>query len=194
MSWRTNSTSTVRRVGAGPRSWARLNLRGSGVAWSWVRNHEGQDGRPEPAALSALLGRCGRSGRRVGVRYEWMSGRHFLLQHAELEQFCERITGLEVIGHLRPVGQPADTDPSSPASRTRWVTPRPRLRAGERHPHDLDWPEGSSPAYFRGNFSDCDRVLVGAWVYRGGGYDSTMTRHRAQGAAHRRQTAPSSVR
>ena len=33
-----------------------------------------------------------------------------------------------------------------------------------------------SPAYFRGEFSADGRTNVGAWVYPGGGYRTTMTR------------------
>jgi hypothetical protein len=39
------------------------------------------------------------------LRYEWMPGRFFLLQHVELTQYGQRTTGLEVIGHLRPFGE-----------------------------------------------------------------------------------------
>ncbi|MFS0699054.1 hypothetical protein AB6N24_03670 [Cellulomonas sp. 179-A 4D5 NHS] len=140
----------------------------------------GADG-PAPsaavAALDRLVGEWTVTGGAEGeVRYEWMEGRHFLLQHVELEQHGERITGLEIIGHLRPFGEPAGTDLAS--------------RFYDSQGNTLDYtyelegdtltiwggPKGS-PAYFRGSFSDGDRVLDGAWVYPGGGgYDSTMTR------------------
>jgi hypothetical protein len=38
------------------------------------------------------------------VTYEWMEGRCFLIQHVDLEQHGQRITGLELIGHERPFG------------------------------------------------------------------------------------------
>jgi hypothetical protein len=34
------------------------------------------------------------------VRFEWMQGGFFLVQHVELEQYGQRISGIEVIGHL----------------------------------------------------------------------------------------------
>ncbi|MDA4892346.1 hypothetical protein PFZ55_36295 [Streptomyces sp. MS2A] len=128
------------------------------------------------AALDRLVGEWTVTGGAEGiVRYEWMAGRHFLLQHVELEQFGERVVGLEVIGHLHPFGEPAGTDVVS--------------RFYDSQGNTLDYtyelegdtltiwggPKGS-PAYFRGEFRD-DTVMDGAWVYPGGGgYASTMTR------------------
>ncbi|UYO95648.1 alpha/beta hydrolase [Microbacterium sp. M28] len=128
-------------------------------------------------ALDRLVGEWTVTGGAVGVvRYEWMPGRHFLIQHVDLEQFGEQITGLEVIGHLRPFGEPAGADVVS--------------RFYDSLGNTLDYTyelEGDvltiwggakgSPAYFRGEFTDGDRVMAGAWVYPGGGgYASTMTR------------------
>ncbi|WP_228837017.1 alpha/beta fold hydrolase [Nocardia brasiliensis] len=129
------------------------------------------------AALDRLVGEWTVTGGAEGVvQYEWMPGRHFLLQHVELEQFGEQISGLEVIGHLKPFGGSASEDLAS--------------RFYDNQGNTLDYtyelegdvltiwggPKGS-PAYFRGEFADGDRVLDGAWVYPGGGgYASTMTR------------------
>jgi hypothetical protein len=128
-------------------------------------------------ALDRLVGEWTVTGGAEGiVRYEWMSGRHFLLQHVELEQFGQPVIGLEVIGHLRPFGELASADLAS--------------RFYDSMGNTLDYtyeleadtltiwggPKGS-PAYFRGTFTDGDRVLDGAWVYPdGGGYPSTMAR------------------
>ncbi|WP_208321486.1 alpha/beta fold hydrolase [Microbacterium hydrocarbonoxydans] len=132
---------------------------------------------PGMAALERLIGEWTVTGGAEGVvRYEWMPGRHFLLQHVELQQFGEQITGLEVIGHLHPFGEPAGAD----------IVSRFYDSLGNTldYTYELDgdtltiWggPKGS-PAYFRGEFRDGDRVMDGAWVYPGGGgYDSTMTR------------------
>ena len=150
----------------------------------FLGSHDGVDAAangPSPsaavAALDRLVGEWTVTGGAEGiVQYEWLTGRHFLLQHVELEQFGEQITGLEVIGHLRPFGGEAGTDLTS--------------RFYDSQGNTLDYTyelEGDaliiwgghkgSPAYFRGEFSDDDRVLDGAWVYPGGGgYDSTMTR------------------
>lgn len=129
------------------------------------------------AALDRLVGEWAVTGGVEGVvRYEWMAGRCFLLQHVELEQFGEQIVGLEVIGHLRPFGEPAGTDLVSRFYDSQGNT--------LDYTYELDgdtltiWggPKGS-PAYFRGEFRDGDTAMDGAWVYPGGGgYDSTMTR------------------
>ena len=36
------------------------------------------------------------------VTYEWMEGGFFLIQHVDLEQYGQRIKGIEIIGHERP--------------------------------------------------------------------------------------------
>jgi hypothetical protein len=60
-------------------------------------------------ALDALVGTWRLSGDTSGtVRYEWMEGGFFLLQHLDIQQGDQRTVGLEVIGHLRPYdGEPS---------------------------------------------------------------------------------------
>jgi hypothetical protein len=54
-------------------------------------------------ALDRLVGRWKVSGVATGtVAYEWMEGGFLLLQRVQLEQYGQQITGLEVIGKLRP--------------------------------------------------------------------------------------------
>jgi hypothetical protein len=38
------------------------------------------------------------------VTFEWMEGGFFLIQHVDLEQYGQRIKGIEIIGHERPFG------------------------------------------------------------------------------------------
>lgn len=141
----------------------------------------GLDETPAPgeavAALDRLVGEWTVTGGAEGViRYEWMPGRFFLLQHVELAQFGQSVTGIEVIGNLHPFGEPVGAD----------VVSRFYDSMGNTldYVYELDgdtltiWAgTKDSPAYFRGNFSDGDRVLDGEWIYPGGGgYASTMTR------------------
>ena len=39
------------------------------------------------------------------VTYEWMEGGFFLIQRVDLEQYGQRIKGIEIIGHERPFGE-----------------------------------------------------------------------------------------
>jgi hypothetical protein len=137
---------------------------------------------PTPAAdLQALgarlLGAWQVQGGAEGtIRYEWMDGGFFLTQRVELEQSGQQTRGLELIGHLRPFGQPP-----SPAIHSRYYD-----NAGNTldYVYELDgdtltiWAgEQGSPAYFKGTFSPDGDVLTGEWVYPGGGgYRSTSTR------------------
>ncbi|ONI75429.1 hypothetical protein BWI15_06135 [Kribbella sp. ALI-6-A] len=128
-------------------------------------------------ALDRLVGEWTVTGGAEGVvKYEWMEGGYFLLQTVELEQYGQQIKGLEIIGNLRPFGEPAGAD----------VVSRFYDSTGNTldYTYELDgdkltiWggPKGS-PAYFEGTFSDGDRVMAGEWIYPGGGgYQSTMTR------------------
>lgn len=129
------------------------------------------------AALDRLVGAWTVTGGAEGtVRYEWMEGGFFLLQHVELSQFGEPVTGLEVIGNLHPFGEPVGADVVSRFYDARGNTfdyvyelagDTLTIWAGAR----------GGPAYFRGEFSADGSTVTGAWVYPGGGgYDSTMTR------------------
>ena len=110
------------------------------------------------------------------VRYEWMEGGFFLVQHVELEQYGQRISGIEIIGHLRPFGEPSSQD----------IHSRFYDSTGNTldYVYELDgdtltiWGgERGSPAYYQGTISADGNSVTGAWVYPGGGgYESTSTR------------------
>lgn len=128
-------------------------------------------------ALDRLVGTWKVTGGAEGtVRYEWMPGRFFLLQHVELTQFGQPVTGLEVIGNLRPFGEPAGAD----------VVSRFYDSTGNTLDYVYELTGGTltiwggakgSPAYYRGTFSPDGTTVTGEWVYPGGGgYASSMTR------------------
>lgn len=136
---------------------------------------------PQPSAglraLDRLIGTWAVTGGVEGtVRYEWMPGEFFLIQHVELNQYGERVTGFEVIGNLRPFGEPPSEDVWSRFYDSQGNT--------LDYVYELDgdtltiWGGAKgSPAYFRGTFSADGNTLDGDWVYPGGGgYHSTMTR------------------
>ncbi|MGN9767143.1 hypothetical protein ACTMS2_18510 [Micromonospora sp. SD12] len=110
------------------------------------------------------------------VTYEWMEGRFFLLQRVALTQFGQPVTGLEVIGNLRPFGEPAGADV---VSRFYDSTGNTLDYVYELTGDKLTIWGGAkgSPAYYEGTFSADDTTVTGEWVYPGGGgYPSTMTR------------------
>ena len=105
-----------------------------------------------------------------------MDGGFFLLQHVELEQYGQQFKGIEIIGHLRPFGEPPSPDIHS--------------RFYDNTGNTLDYVyelegdnltiwggEKGSPAYFKGTFSADGTKLAGAWTYPGGGgYEVSSTR------------------
>ncbi|MBE1533038.1 hypothetical protein [Actinomadura algeriensis] len=138
---------------------------------------ETQQPSRELKALDRLVGAWQVTGGAEGtVRYEWMPGRFFLVQHIELTQFGEPVTGMEIIGNLRPFGEPTGAD----------VVSRYYDSAGNTfdYVYELEgdkltiWAEAKGgPAYFEGAFDADDTTLTGEWVYPGGGgYASTATR------------------
>ena len=130
----------------------------------------------ELQALDRLVGTWTITGGAEGtVRYEWMDGGYFLLQHVDLAHDGNRINGLEVIGNLRPFGEPAGAD----------VVSRFYGSEGETfdYVYELDgdkltiWAGAKgSPAFYEGTFDAAGTTVTGGWIYPGGGYDSTMTR------------------
>ncbi len=128
-------------------------------------------------ALGRLLGTWRVSGGAEGtVRYEWLPGGFFLLQHIDLRQYGQSVQGLEVIGHEQPFGEAPSEDIKSRYYDSQGNTfdyvyelegDRLTIWAGER----------GSPAFYRGTFSPDGTTCTGAWVYPGGGgYDSVMER------------------
>ncbi|NEW49605.1 hypothetical protein GV792_06030 [Nocardia cyriacigeorgica] len=136
-----------------------------------------QQPSPEVKSLDRLVGTWKVTGGAEGtVRYEWMPGRFFLLQHIDLTQFGEPVTGMEVIGKLRPFGEPTGEDVYS-----RYYD---SLGNTFDYVYGLDgdtltiWGGAKgSPAYYKGTFDAEGTTVTGEWVYPGGGgYASTMTR------------------
>jgi hypothetical protein len=124
----------------------------------------------------SLVGTWKMSGEVRGtVTYEWMEGGFFLIQRVDLEQYGQRIKGLELIGHEKPFG----SEPSEE------IKSRFYSNTGDTldYVYELEgdtltiWGgERGSPAYAKSQFSEDGNTGSGEWVYPGGGYRFTMTR------------------
>ena len=134
-------------------------------------------GPAEPAAdlraLGRLVGTWELSGD-VGetVAYEWMEGGFFLIQHVDLGPEAK---GMEVIGHVRPLGGEPSADIKS---RFYGATGDTLDYTYELKGDTLTiwFGERGSPAYYEGTFSEDGATLRGAWHYPGGGYEAVSTR------------------
>jgi hypothetical protein len=124
-----------------------------------------------------LIGTWEMSGEVSGrVTYEWMEGGFFLIQHVDLEQYGQRIKGIEIIGHEKPFG----SEPSEE------IKSRFYSNTGDTldYVYELEgdtltiWGgERGSPAYAKSKFSEDANTGSGEWVYPGGGgYRFTMSR------------------
>ncbi|MGH3977446.1 MAG: hypothetical protein ACRDRZ_00325 [Pseudonocardiaceae bacterium] len=101
------------------------------------------------------------------VRYQWMEGGFFLVQHVDMTLHGHRVAAIEVIGHLRPFGEQPTTE----------IRSRAYDSVGNTldYVYELDgdtltiWAgDTGSPAYFRGTFSADGNTNTGQWVYPGG--------------------------
>jgi hypothetical protein len=140
---------------------------------------EQQPPRPNPdmEPLDRLVGTWRVSGGAQGtVAYEWMEGRFFLLQHVDLDHDGHRIKGIEIIGHEQPFEAPPSEDIKSRYYDSMGDT-LDYVYEVEGDTLTIWGGERSSPAYYRGTFSQDGNTCAGAWVFPGGGgYESTMTR------------------
>jgi hypothetical protein len=135
------------------------------------------DPNPDLRNLQRLVGKWEMSGDVRGtVDYEWMEGGFFLIQRVDLEQYGQRIKGLEIIGHERPFGEePGEEIKSRFYSNTGDTLDYVYELQGDTL--TIWGGERGSPAYSKGTFSDDGDTLSSGWVYPdGGGYRSTMTR------------------
>jgi hypothetical protein len=132
---------------------------------------------PDLKNLERLVGTWEMSGDVQGtVTYEWREGGFFLLQRVDLEQYGQKIKGIEIIGHERAFG----SEPSEEIKSRFYSNTDDTLD----YVYDLEgdtltiWGgEKGSPAYYRGTFSDDGETLGGAWHYPGGGgYEATSAR------------------
>ena len=127
--------------------------------------------------LDRLVGTWNVTGEAEGqVRFEWMPGGFFLLQHVDINHGGNQINGLEVIGHERLFGA---SEPD------RDIKSRFYSSTGDTldYVYELEddtltiWGgQRGSPAYYRGTFSDDGNTMSAGWVWPGGGYRATMTR------------------
>ena len=127
---------------------------------------------PDLRSLERLIGTWKVSGEADGtVRYAWVEGGFFLLQHVELGGS----KGLEVIGHEQRYGEEPSVDIKS-----RYY--------GFGEGETLDYPyevhnntltiwmgDRGSPAYYEGTFDSGETTLTCAWHYHGGGGYSTVS-------------------
>ena len=124
-----------------------------------------------------LVGTWEMSGEVSGtVTYEWMEGGFFLIQRVDLEQYGQRIKGLEIIGHEKPFGdEPSEEIKSRFYSNTGDTLDYVYELQGDTL--TIWGGERGSPAYAKSELSEDDKTGSGEWVYPGGGgYRFTMTR------------------
>jgi len=133
-----------------------------------------QTPKPYPGlkSLDRLVGTWKVSGPDIKrqVRFEWMEGGFFLMQHVDLEQGGQKIKGIEYIGY----------DQESKSLKSHYFENSGNLFEYTWEVDDntltIWFGEKGSPGVFKGTFSDDGNSNTGRWEWPGGGYESTMTR------------------
>ena len=110
------------------------------------------------------------------VHFEWMEGGFFLMQRVNLERYGQKHKGIEIIGRERGFGA---TEPGKD------IKSRYYDNMGNTFDYVYELEDGTltiwggekgSPAYYNGTFSAEGNILSGAWVWPGGGYETTAVR------------------
>ena len=132
---------------------------------------------PDLKGLDRLVGRWRVSGEAQGeLRYEWMNGGYFLIQHIDLTQSGLPNRGIEIIGHEQRF-----MEAPSPEIKSRYYgsdgATYDYVYETEGDTLIIWGGEKGSPAYYKGTFSADGNRLTGSWVYPDdGGYSSVATR------------------
>lgn len=133
--------------------------------------------QPDLESLNKLIGAWAVTGGAQGqITYEWLEGKFFLVQYFELDHGGHKIKGVEYIGHIHALGEAPSAD-----IRSRVYSYLDGMTLDYVYELVDDtltiWGgEKGSPAYYQGTFSADGNTLIGAWVWPGGGYQSTSTR------------------
>lgn len=132
---------------------------------------------PDLKRLECLVGTWQVTGDAHGqIRYEWLEGGFFLVQHFDLNHGGRLLKGMEIIGHVQGFGEAP-----SPDIRTRVYSFLDGLTLDYVYELEGDtltiWGgEKGSPAYYRATFSPDGQTLTGGWVWPGGGYQTVTTK------------------
>jgi hypothetical protein len=131
---------------------------------------------PDLKSLERLVGTWELSGEIQGrIRYEWMEGGFFLVQHVDLE-YGRKIKGIEVIGHLKLSGEKPSKN-----IRSRFYDFLTGLTLDYTYEVvdeniTIWFGEKGSKNLFKAQFSRDGKSYSGAWKWPGGGYTLTATK------------------
>lgn len=115
------------------------------------------------------------------VRFEWLPGGFFLLQHVDLVQDGRRVRGIEVIGHERPFGGGPGEEITSRFYDADGNTLDYVYEVNDDRTLTIWGGQKGSPAYCTSTLSEDGNTVTATWVWPGGGYRTVGTRVAEQG-------------
>jgi hypothetical protein len=114
------------------------------------------------------------------LRFEWMEGGFYLVQHVEVDYAGRKVNGVEYVGY----------DEATNSLRSYFFSnegPGPFGGVAIEYVWEVEdrtltiWGgEVGSPANFKGTLSDDRNTISGRWEWPGGGYAATLTRAAAE--------------
>ncbi|MEO8395825.1 MAG: hypothetical protein ABI700_22715 [Chloroflexota bacterium] len=132
---------------------------------------------PDLKSLEPLIGTWKIDGEAQGqIRFEWMEGGYFLVQHVDFVQNGRPIKGMEIIGHRQGV----DLKPS-PEIQSRFYSLFDGLTLDYTYELTGDtlriwFGDKTSDNHFEGKFNADGNSFSGGWSWPGGGYSVSGTR------------------
>ena len=139
-----------------------------------------QSAKPNPdlKSLDRLVGVWRLSGGAEGeIRFEWIEGGFFLMQHFDLKLFNgRRIKGIELIGHLLRVGENASNEIWSRVYSFLDGLTLDYVYEIVGDTLTIWFGRKDSDNRFKGKFSNDRKSYSGAWKWPGGGYEVKATR------------------
>jgi hypothetical protein len=111
------------------------------------------------------------------IKFEWMDGGFFLIQHFDLLMFHGgRVKGVEVIGHLHRVGEKPSKEIWTRVYSALDGLTLDYVYELEGRKLTIWFVKKLSNNRYVGTFSDDGNSFHGAWAWPGGGYQVTGTR------------------
>jgi hypothetical protein len=128
-------------------------------------------------SLERLVGRWSIEGEAQGqTQWRWAEGKRFLFQDFDITQGGRRHTGLEVIGHLQPLGESPSSEIWSRAYDFTSGLTLDYVYEMEGDQLTIWFRRKGSDNRMRGRFSPDSTRYEAAWEWPGGGYRVRGTR------------------
>jgi hypothetical protein len=139
---------------------------------------------PDLGRLDCLVGEWRLEGRddtsggeiKGRLRFDWMDGGFYLVQHVDIDYAGRAVRGVEYIGHQASSGRLRSYFFSNEGPGPFGDVAIEYVYEPEEDALTIWGGEVGSPAHFQGRLSEDRSAITGRWEWPGGGYAATMRR------------------